>query len=95
MVSVGGAFAPNPVFDDARIATKDAPTPLCLPHRSCSALVGTSVHAEPRQAADRYPNPRSLEGKSQVTLETRPRVGWRLRTGAKLLGGHANENPAG
>jgi hypothetical protein len=59
------AFAPNPVFDEARIATKDALIPLCLPHRSCSALVGPSVHAEPRQAADRYPNLRSLEGKSQ------------------------------
>jgi hypothetical protein len=65
MVFVGGAFAPNPVFDDARIATKDAPIPPCLPHRSRSALVGPSVHAEPRQAADRYPNLRSLEGKSQ------------------------------
>jgi hypothetical protein len=27
MVSVGGAFDPNPVFDEARIATKDAPIP--------------------------------------------------------------------
>jgi hypothetical protein len=33
MVSVGGAFAPNPVFYEARIATKDAPIPPCLPHR--------------------------------------------------------------
>jgi hypothetical protein len=34
MVSVGGAFDPNPVFDEARIATKDAP----IPHHHASRI---------------------------------------------------------